>query len=149
MNYFAYGSNMSLKRLRQRVPSARKVGVFSLPGYQLRFHKVGKDGSAKCNAFFTGDQLDGVQGVVFTLDLNEIALLDTVEGLGRGYEKQHVRVLSASGDEVEAFTYIATNINDALLPFSWYRHHVLTGARDANLSPDYLAKIERVETIRE
>jgi gamma-glutamylcyclotransferase len=53
MYYFAYGSNMSLSRLRERVPSAEAVGCFSLNGHDLRFHKLSKDGSGKCDAFFT------------------------------------------------------------------------------------------------
>ena len=39
VKYFAYGSNMSLVRLRERVPSAERLGVFILAEYQLRFHK--------------------------------------------------------------------------------------------------------------
>lgn len=58
MKYFAYGSNMSLLRLWQRVPSAVRIGVFTLQGHQLRFHKLGKDGSGKCDAYQTNNTLD-------------------------------------------------------------------------------------------
>jgi hypothetical protein len=50
MQYFAYGSNMSLRRLRTRVPSAVKLGNATLFGHQLKFHKRSQDGSAKCDA---------------------------------------------------------------------------------------------------
>ena len=43
MHYFAYGSNMSVARLRMRTPSARKVGLFRLASHDLRFHKRGAD----------------------------------------------------------------------------------------------------------
>ncbi|WP_372836144.1 SufD family Fe-S cluster assembly protein, partial [Pontibacterium sp.] len=46
MYYFAYGSNMSLKRLQARVPSAMPLCSATLTRYQLRFHKSGKDLSA-------------------------------------------------------------------------------------------------------
>ena len=40
LNYFAYGSNMSLARLRARIPSAEKVGSFMLREHSLRFHPL-------------------------------------------------------------------------------------------------------------
>jgi hypothetical protein len=49
--YFAYGSNMETARLRERMPSAKPLGVAKLSGHELRFHKRSKDGSGKCNAF--------------------------------------------------------------------------------------------------
>lgn len=65
--YFAYGSNMSSVRLKERAPSSRAVGVAQLPEYVLKFHKRSKDGSGKCNALFTGVATDVVFGVVFEM----------------------------------------------------------------------------------
>ena len=53
--YFAYGSNMSTARLRGRVPSCKPLGVATLPGHALRFHKRSADKSGKCNAFASGN----------------------------------------------------------------------------------------------
>lgn len=52
VKYFAYGSNMCSGRLSERV-SCTFVAVARLAGHQLRFHKVSKDGSSKCDAFHT------------------------------------------------------------------------------------------------
>ena len=41
---FAYGSNMLTSRLRRRCPSAMPLGVATLIGYELRWHKKSKDG---------------------------------------------------------------------------------------------------------
>lgn len=41
MNYFAYGSNMSLQRLRERVPGAEYLGSYTLINHNLRFHIEG------------------------------------------------------------------------------------------------------------
>ena len=70
-----------------RVPSARWVGAYRLALHALRFHKAGVDGSGKCDAAFTGEGDDVVEGVVFELDLSEIPALDQAEGLGYAYEK--------------------------------------------------------------
>lgn len=49
--YFAYGSNTSTARLRERMPSCKPLGIATLPGHALRFHKRSTDKSGRCNAF--------------------------------------------------------------------------------------------------
>ncbi|MET0006050.1 MAG: gamma-glutamylcyclotransferase family protein [Candidatus Thiodiazotropha sp.] len=149
MKYFAYGSNMSFNRLRSRTPSAHRIGVFELPGYKLKFHKIGKDGSAKCNAYFTGIETDIVEGLAFEIDPCEIKTLDKVEDLGKGYEKKNVIVTNNQGVKLEVFSYFATNINDSLLPFSWYKKHVLEGAESAGLSDKYISEIMDIKAIND
>lgn len=139
--YFAYGSNMHSKRLGRRLGSARRLGVYALRQHTLRFHKVGKDGSAKCDAFHTGEAADVVWGVLYEINLGDEATLDSVEGLGVGYRKEAVCLANAEGASAVAFTYRAIRINAALLPFAWYKRHVLEGAREAGLPVDYIASI--------
>ena len=143
MKYFAYGSNMSSKRLRARTPSARPVGVYTLRGFALRFHKVGKDGSGKCDAFRTGDSADRVVGVLYDLAPADEAHLDRVEGLGWGYRKERVEVEGPGGNIESAFTYCAIRIDTSLRPYSWYLEHVLAGAREAGLPAECVAELER------
>jgi len=145
--YFAYGSNMSTPRLRARVPSARKTAVATLARHRLVFHKVSLDGSAKCDALETGDPLDVVHGVVFELPLVEQPALDHVEGLGQGYGSKRVSVSLPGGDTIEVFTYCATHTDSALRPYTWYREHVLRGAREHGLPADYIAVIESVPAL--
>lgn len=146
MKYFAYGSNMSSKRLRARTDSARPVGVYTLPAFALRFHKVGRDGSGKCDAFRTGDAADRVVGVLYDLDPQDEGPLDRIEGLGWGYRKEQVEVEGPGGDRESAFTYCAIRIDASLRPYSWYLEHVLSGAREAKLPKDYVVEIERQGT---
>jgi gamma-glutamylcyclotransferase len=124
--YFAYGSNMSSARLVSRVPSAVKVDTGILHGHRIKFHKVGfRDGSAKCDAFATGDAKDFIAGVLYEISPDHRELLDREEGLGQGYELKAVRIKSTSGQDVTAFTYYATKIDPTLKPFNWYKHHVI------------------------
>lgn len=149
MNYFAYGSNMSLARLRARVPSAEKIGSFMLWEHSLRFHKVGRDDSGKCDAFETKNSDDFLVGVLFTIDAGEKDHLDSIEGLGCGYEQKWVHVSNGAGPEYEAATYYATSIDSALQPYAWYKDHVLIGARESALPADYIRDIERVEHLED
>jgi gamma-glutamylcyclotransferase (GGCT)/AIG2-like uncharacterized protein YtfP len=146
MNYFAYGSNMSIRRLQQRVPGARALGPARLQGHQLRWHKVGRDGSGKCDAFFTGRMADAIHGVLYHVDPAGKSVLDRVEGLGAGYDEKRVALLHGER-ALEAVTYVATHIDGRLDPFDWYHHHVLVGAREAGLPSFYLSEIERVAAI--
>ena len=147
MHYFAYGSNMSLARLRARVPSARRIGTYRLQAHGLKFHKVGRDGSGKCDAFHTRDPDHSVIGALFDIDPVEKAQLDLVEGLGSGYDEKKVYLVGGGGSEIGAFTYVATRIDISLKPYTWYKHHVLTGARESLLPRDYVRAIEQMESV--
>ncbi|MFV8820015.1 gamma-glutamylcyclotransferase family protein [Haliea sp. E17] len=148
MKYFAYGSNMSLPRLQQRIPGARRIGAGVLPGHLLRFHKLSKvDGSGKCDALLTGNHGDRVFGVLYQLPDGAKDVLDAVEGLGYGYLDKIVSVRDRRGSAVAAFTYYATNIDPSLRPYSWYLYHLVYGARDAGLPAEYIEVIEQQQSI--
>jgi len=147
LNYFAYGSNMSLARLAGRVPSASSMGLAMLEQHQLCFHKASKDGSSKCDAFLTGEPEHRVFGVLYTIDPDHKPLLDKVEGVGQGYEHKTVSVIDTGGKLIPAFTYYATHIDSTLIPYSWYLNHVLVGAREASLPGDYIAELAGITTV--
>jgi len=140
---------MSLARLRARVPQAEPLGSAVLLEHELRFHKRGRDGSGKCDACFVGDPNARMAGVLFRLPTAGKALLDEIEGLGRGYQEKTVAVLLPSGECRSAFTYYATEIDRSLKPYCWYRHHVLAGAREFGLPADYIDAIRRVGAVRD
>ncbi len=140
MKYFAYGSNMSLTRLRERAPSAVVIGCCTLAGHDLRFHKSGRDGSGKCNAFHSGEVGDVVYGVLFEICPSDKPALDKAEGLGYGYDEKNVTIRAVDGTIFESFTYIATDTDESLRPFSWYVNHVLVGARAASLPEEYVQR---------
>lgn len=148
MYYFAYGSNMSIRRLRVRVPSAMRHGVAILQKHLLKFHKVSqKDGSAKCDAKETGRPEDRVIGVIFDLPESQKPELDRQEGLGCGYGQKDVSVQLSDSTVIESFTYFATRIDPDLKPWHWYKEHVLKGAVENGLPVEYIQEIEAVESI--
>ncbi len=146
MLYFAYGSNMSVRRMQRRVPSACALHTAALLGYRLAFHKVGRDGSAKCDVVPSPRADERVHGVLYRMAPQHKRDLDEHEGLGRGYAEKRVVVMAADGMLHEAFLYCATHIDRTLRPFDWYREHVLRGAREHGLPSDYIADIQAVET---
>lgn len=150
MYYFAYGSNMSLARLRERVPSATRLGCYLLREHDLRFHKSCDDGSGKCDAFFTSNAAHVIYGALFEIDPGQKPDLDRAEGLGYGYDVKQVSVVASDASVIEAMTYVATAIDESLQPYSWYLNHVLIGAIETALPGDYVKrKLKGVHAIED
>ena len=142
--YFAYGSNMSERRLRKRVSSAKVVGTGVLKNYCLTFRKYSKtDGSGKCTIECC--ESDEVYGVLFEIDEDQKCCLDKVEG---GYDSKCVKieVLDSKCEKYKCDkilccvrTYKATkNLKSCLKPYTWYKQHVLVGAIEQKLPPYYI-----------
>lgn len=144
--YFAYGSNMSTVRLRGRTPSACALGIGRLTHHALCWHKIGRDGSGKCDAA-PADADDVVWGVLFAVPWSEKPALDAAEGLGTGYFEKEVRVVTGDG-ECRALTYQANpeRTDPGLRPREWYKDYVVSGAREHGLPADYIRQLERIET---
>ena len=115
ITYFAYGSNMSFKRLRKRIWSAEPKERGVLRCHRLAFHKVSKDKSGKCD-IPAAKESDLVWGRLYHIDAKEKELLDCAEGRGRGYNDKCVTVELDSGTTVCAVTYCATETDPNLKP---------------------------------
>lgn len=139
--YFAYGSNMLTRRLLERTPSARVVGVAKLADHELRWHKVGKDGSGKCDFVRAAAPQSCVHGVVFEIAVADKAALDLAEGIGKGYKECEVEVQTAHG-ATAVWTYCATNIDPLAKPYTWYKALVVAGAKEHGLPSAHVAALE-------
>jgi len=149
--YFAYGSNMSSRRLTARIPSARIVGTGHLHGYRLAFHKFSHvDLSAKCDACPSDNPHDRVIGVLYHIHADEKPLLDRIEGVGSGYDEKRVNIRCKDEEaDVEAFMYAATHIDPTIKPFHWYKEHVLRGAHEHGFPDSYLEFLNTFESVED
>jgi cation transport regulator ChaC len=139
LDYFAYGSNMSRRRLAARVPSIHWSGRAWLVDYRLVFHKVGRDGSGKCDVLpHAGAR---VYGVLYRLPAVHRPRLDRHEDLGRGYALHWVDVEREGSPPIRAFTYRALIHDAQLRPYPWYLQHVLQGALENRLPRAYIEQI--------
>ena len=147
VTYFAYGSNLCLPRLANRVPGVKALGPASLHGYELRWHKRSVDRSGKCSIVPSALAAAVVHGALFTIPKAEKHLLDRAEG--NGYADITVCVQSSQGT-VSAQTYVAapTHIDDSLRPYAWYRDLVVSGAESHNLPAEYV-EVLRLVVVRQ
>lgn len=146
-HYFAYGSNMLTARLRavERCPSAHALGIGTLARHVLAFRKKSNDGSAKCD-IPVGKPEDVVHGVVFQIASSERQQLDHAEGIGKGYDATEVKILTSQGT-IPCVTYVATQIEDGLRPYDWYRNLVMSGALEHGLPDAYVNQIVQTPAV--
>ena len=143
---FSYGSNMSSRRLAARIP-ARFVTTAVLPAYRLAFHQRSGDGSGKCDIVPASEQA-AVYGVVWEVAEQHKPALDDFEGLGHAYTQTWLTVEDLNSGqwlEVQAYTGLVTC--HRVQPYTWYKQHVLNGAREHRLPTPYIRALEQVTAI--
>jgi gamma-glutamylcyclotransferase len=140
---FAYGSNMSTQRLAARIP-ARFVTTAMLPAYRLAFHQRGGDSSGKCDIVPASGQ-SAVYGVIWEVAQHHKPTLDGYEGLGVAYDETWLTVTDLAGEgQFEVQAYVGKITSTGMHPYTWYKHHVLNGAREHGLPSAYVRALERI-----
>ncbi len=132
-------------RLGARVGAVRAVGRASLSGHQVRFHVRSQDGSSKADCVACEAPDEVAWGVLYEMTPAAKVILDGYEGLGRSYVERVVTPM-LDGRPVEAFAYVGhqSRIAAGMAPYSWYRGHVVRGAREHGLPVDYVRRLEAV-----
>ncbi len=148
--YFAYGSNMSEARLRERLARFGEVLLDRRPGiihgYRLTFNKVSSQhdhiGFANIEPASDGE----VEGTLNLMLPGALDALDSIELVPHHYRRAAVRVRDvASGRLTAAFTYVANPemVRPNLRPTRDYLDHLLAAA-DV-LPGAYLDRVRAVE----
>lgn len=146
MNYFAYGSNMSLARIQKRCPSAKVICVAVMRNHELCFDKPSSDGSAKANV--RKQKGANVYGVIYAIHNQDIPNLDIAEGEGVHYQRKQHRFVTAFGTIIKAQVYVAMKVTkDTIHPYTWYMQHITKGAAENNLPGVYQDMLKSVKTI--
>lgn len=148
MLYYAYGSNLCLPRLRDRVTKVSLVAVGELKGWQLVFNKHGRDNSAKANIEQTNEPSESVCGALLEIPAENWDGLRRAERFPEHYSEVLVPVSTNEG-LLSAVTYVgcAAFLSDDLLPFDWYLEHIVRGGTELGLPFSYLNGIARTKTI--
>lgn len=139
MLYFAYGSNMSSPRLRERVGAVEIRGHAILPGHEHQFSKPGLDGTGK--GHIAPHPRRRVHGVLYALDPAQLDTLTEYEG---GYRRTTLTVLSPLDERaLEAITFLALRPGDAPPPSPAYLEHYRRGFLEHALPLDYAQAVLR------
>lgn len=141
MNYFAYGSNLSLVRIRERLGRVPAGRVAELADHRLAFDKPAGDGSTYANILPAAGSV--VRGVVYDCTEAEMRKLDGFEG--SEYERRTFTVQTVDGSSLEAIAFVALTHGSGK-PAEWYLKLILDGAAEHGLPPAYIDGIAAVGT---
>ena len=88
-----------------------------------------------------------IHGVLFQFATDALTALDKAEHRGYGYKRCRVHPQTADSS-VEVFAYVAQSayVDDALLPYDWYRALVTGGAHQHALPAAYRHRLETIRT---
>ena len=129
MYYFAYGSNLNQKQMRERCPDSQPTFVATLPNYKLVFvgwSRQWRGGVASIRPF-RGEK---VLGAIYEISEQCLRRLDRYEGYPDNYNHLKVTVFNEDGEPVEAITYIKAGQSEETKPSSEYLSIVQQGYRD-------------------
>lgn len=154
--YFAYGSNLMLAEIRRSCPSAARKCAVRLPDSVLTFPR--KSINRNCGvASIEARPGSEVWGGVYEISASERRELETREGFkpnrppsSNSYVPKDVIVFE-DGDlakPLNVITFVANPQANPPLPSNDYKNLIIAGAREWNLSAEYIARLERIETTR-
>ncbi|HEX2032253.1 MAG TPA: gamma-glutamylcyclotransferase family protein [Actinomycetota bacterium] len=141
MYYFAYGSNIDERTMKQACPNARLVGAGRLDGHRVEFTLYSdKWGGGAANV--QPDPDGHVWGVVWEVTEEDLDRLDTYEGHPTFYRREQVTV--QMGDEaVECTTYRVAHQEGYIRPSDTYLNLVRSAMRVHGLPPEALDMFEQ------
>lgn len=117
--YIAYGSNLNIRQMRMRCPTARIVGTAILSNYELLFK------GSKTGAYLTVERRPGstVPVAVWEVTAEDEKALDRYEGFPTFYYKKELEPVVKSGSEVrrlKAFMYVMHEDRQTAIPSRAY-----------------------------
>jgi cation transport regulator ChaC len=134
VNYFAYGSNLNPAQMERRCPGTRMVGIGTLVAARISFtgYSMGWQGGV---ATLLEDDDEMVQGVVWSIPVDEVPVLDRCEGVAAGiYTKEMMTIRLEQGGEVEALVYVHTETRYSN-PSTLYMTSILNGYQTFGFDP--------------
>ena len=142
--YFAYGSNMDEARMKERNIKIYDAEPGIAKNIILTFNKIAFFNDYIGYANIELEKGRVVEGIIYTIEDDDVKKLDKAEGYPSHYNKWKLKVEDAEGDRVECFTYVANpaRVRTGLKPTRDYLQHLLAGK--AYLSDNYFKKLSSI-----
>ncbi|MFC1942962.1 gamma-glutamylcyclotransferase family protein [Chloroflexota bacterium] len=129
MYYFAYGSNLNQKQMRERCPGSKPEFIATLPNYKLVF--VGwsrqRRGGVTSIRHFRGER---VLGAIYEISDSDLRRLDSYEGYPGNANRLNVTVFNEDGEPIQTITYIKASQSEETRPSPEYLSVIQQGYRD-------------------
>ena len=137
--YLAYGSNLNVRQMLYRCPTARVIGTAEIPGYQLLFK------GSKTGSYLTIEpKADAVVPVgVWEVSEQDERRLDAYEGYPHFYYKKELRlpitgIKTGKVRQRDAFVYIMHEERPLGIPSAHYLQVCCEGYDNFGFDPQFL-----------
>jgi gamma-glutamylcyclotransferase (GGCT)/AIG2-like uncharacterized protein YtfP len=140
MKYFAYGSNMNHKQMKERCPESHFLGSAKLVNYKLVFdgHSSIWDGAV---ANIVESKNDYVLGGLFEITESDFDSLDRSEGYSsKIYNRKYFSVIPNKNKIDNVISYFRIGKTPGK-PSEKYKEQILQGVKDCGLPEDYINNI--------
>ena len=147
--YIAYGSNLNIRQMRRRCPSARIIGISTLNGYELLFK------GSKTGSYLTVEKKDGssVPVAVWEVAPADEKALDRYEGFPTFYYKKELTlpikgIRTGKIRKRRVFVYIMHEDRSIGIPSVTYMQTCLQGYEDFRCPPQECGSVPRLQICR-
>lgn len=137
--YIAYGSNLNIRQMRMRCPSARIIGTSEIPDYELLFK------GSKTGSYLTIEPEKGSRVPVATWEVSaeDEQALDRYEGFPTFYYKKEMLlpikgIRSGKIRRRDTFVYIMHEDRVLGVPSNFYMQTCLSGYKSFGFDPKFL-----------
>jgi len=139
MDYFAYGSNMSLEHMRRLCGwHAHLIGRAVLSDFDLALDSRGYGNLIQ-------KQGSSVWGLLFDIDQQALDALDDFEGYPEGFDRWQVEATDDHKEKHTAWVYIEPKeIDTGAKPRAEYWQRVIAAAKAGNLPQEWIEKLEKL-----
>jgi gamma-glutamylcyclotransferase (GGCT)/AIG2-like uncharacterized protein YtfP len=132
MNYFAFGSNLHIPRMRLRCPGAAPVERAWLPDHRLVFRSRGGGSGVATVVPAEGRR---VPGGIWRITDNDLVALDRYEGVPSHYRREIVTVDAERSGPIDVLVYVMVEPNRDADPHSYYLQTIIEGLRMWRMKP--------------
>lgn len=127
--YFAYGSNMDEKQMRERCPQSEAQGKAELSGHEFFINK-----RSFANIRLNSDKK--VVGIIYNITENDEEKLDVCEGVQHGTNTKENSVI------LNAYYYVARETNEGR-PEEGYLEKIIKAAQVYNFPKEYIVELKK------
>ena len=141
MYYFAYGSNLATRFVRDYTPGAKAVMRAALPNYKVEFRHHSEDLGGGISSIVEAPG-NLVRGVIYDVPEAELEALDILESVPEGlYRRDNFLVLGEDGEWQRADLYRVATPTGPYTPSTSYVDFMIEGAREHGLDADYIEQL--------